>query len=84
MMKLVVFRLFAAALGAIVICPRPCRWPKNGLKPGVSDGYNDLQVGQPTGGAICVGFGVFSTERVVPEELRRNFWESNLGVFSGK
>jgi len=31
-----------------------------------------------------VGFAVLSTEGVVPEQLRKNFLRSNLGVFSGK
>ena len=31
-----------------------------------------------------MGFGVLRAERLVPEQLRMNFLESNLGVFSGK
>ena len=57
---------------------------KNGLKAGVFDGYNGGRIGQPGGGAFCVGFGVSSTEGIVPEQLRYEFWGSNLGVFYGE
>ena len=78
------FRLFAAAIGAIVICPHSCRWPKIGLKTGVFDGYNGCGLPQPAGGAICVSFGVLSTEGVVPEQLRKNFGGRIWGYFLGK
>jgi len=33
---------------------------------------------------VCVEFAVSSTEDHVPEEVRDDFWGSNLGVFLGE